>query len=350
MKDVKHCSISSVAFTLEVDAYERLLNYISSISERYTDNADGTEIVADIEARIAELILAVQPADRVVAKPLIDNIIAQMGSVDDICDPMDEHQSDAPPTPEEPKRRPARRLYRNVDDAPIGGVCSGIAAFIGCPASVVRLIALLLVFFGGASLWVYIILWILMPAATTARQKLEMRGEPITVSSIRDFYDSLATPQERKTIVGSAIAFIGRVILVLLKIILICIVAGLIVALVGVFIGMFSLCIYGGNFSSDITMGIVALSAAAVLLGLGIYTLSQVISSRTIKRRTVLSIFIVWLLLAMLTASISTLYHRDKVKEKIEEFSKEFKNNIKFEVQENKHVIIFEDCDTSHNN
>lgn len=105
MKEVKKCSISGVAFTMDADAYQELENYLDSLKKTYKDTPDGAEIVADIEARIAELILTTQDNTRVVEKPLILNIIHQMGSVEDIS----EESSDKKAT-EEP--RIPRRLYR----------------------------------------------------------------------------------------------------------------------------------------------------------------------------------------------------------------------------------------------
>ena len=84
MKEAKKCSISGVAFTMDADAYEALETYLESLKTTYKDTADGAEIVADIEARIAELILSAQDNTRIVEKPLILNIIRQMGSAEDI--------------------------------------------------------------------------------------------------------------------------------------------------------------------------------------------------------------------------------------------------------------------------
>lgn len=95
MKEVKKCSISGVAFTMDADAYQELENYLDSLKKTYKDTPDGAEIVADIEARIAELILTTQDNTRVVEKPLILNIIHQMGSVEDISEESSDKK--APP-------------------------------------------------------------------------------------------------------------------------------------------------------------------------------------------------------------------------------------------------------------
>ena len=73
MKEVKKCSISGVAFTMDIDAYETLGAYLESLKKSYKETPDGTEIVADIEARIAELILTEQDNTRVVEMPLIQH-------------------------------------------------------------------------------------------------------------------------------------------------------------------------------------------------------------------------------------------------------------------------------------
>ena len=79
MNEIKKCSIGGISFTLEQNAYDALCTYIDSLKAAYKDDPDGEEILADIEARIAELILNTQPADAVIARPLVDNIIKQLG-------------------------------------------------------------------------------------------------------------------------------------------------------------------------------------------------------------------------------------------------------------------------------
>ncbi len=56
------------------------------------------------------------------------------------------------------------RLYRSRDGV-VAGVCGGLAEHFGLKTSMLRLITLFLILFGGLSLWVYIILWLIMPKA-----------------------------------------------------------------------------------------------------------------------------------------------------------------------------------------
>lgn len=56
------------------------------------------------------------------------------------------------------------RLFR-APNGLIAGVCGGLAEFFGLDPSLVRIATLILILFGGLSLWAYIILWIVIPQA-----------------------------------------------------------------------------------------------------------------------------------------------------------------------------------------
>ncbi|MEG2491005.1 MAG: PspC domain-containing protein [Alistipes sp.] len=58
------------------------------------------------------------------------------------------------------------QLFRSSDNSVIAGVCGGIAAFFGLDVSLVRIVTLILILFGGLSLWVYILLWVIIPRAS----------------------------------------------------------------------------------------------------------------------------------------------------------------------------------------
>ena len=87
----------------------------------------------------------------------------------------------------ETKASSGRRLYRSVDDAMLGGVLSGVAAYFKINPLWTRLAFVLVLFgsFGFASL-VYILFWIMTPQARTATEKLQMAGKDVTVNSIKE--------------------------------------------------------------------------------------------------------------------------------------------------------------------
>lgn len=231
MNEIKKCSLSGIGFTLEKEAYNRLSDYLKSLKEAYKNSADCDEILADIEARIAELILSAQSdAQCVVCLPLIENIIAQLGSPEDISG------EEAAPKTENNTRIP-RRLYRDVENSKLGGVCAGLAKYFGVEAVWIRLAMaspLILLVIGAPFLhWLsilggnlcsifvvtYLILWFAIPSAKSARQKLEMEGEAISAKSIADRQG--ATQEEKaKSSVASVVTTLGRVAVVALKIML----------------------------------------------------------------------------------------------------------------------------------
>ncbi|MBO7220932.1 MAG: PspC domain-containing protein [Alistipes sp.] len=231
MNDIKKCSISGVGFNFEKVAYERLNDYLASLKKAYANNPDSEEILADIEARIAELILSAQSnAQNVVCLPLIENIIAQLGSPEAISG--EEEQPKA-----ESNTRIPRRLYRDMENSKLGGVCAGLAKYFGVEAVWLRLAMaspLILVVIGapfihwlsvlggnlfGVFVMTYLILWFAIPSAKSARQKLEMEGETISAKSIADRQG--ATQEEKaKSSVASAVTTLGRFIVIVMKILL----------------------------------------------------------------------------------------------------------------------------------
>jgi phage shock protein PspC (stress-responsive transcriptional regulator) len=231
MNDIKKCSISGVGFTIEKVAYERLNDYLASLKKAYANNPDSEEILADIEARIAELILSAQSnAQNVVCLPLIENIIAQLGSPEAISG--EEEQPKA-----ESNTRIPRRLYRDMENSKFGGVCAGLAKYFGVEAVWLRLAMaspLIFVVIGapflhwltvlggnlfGVFVMTYLILWFAIPSAKSARQKLEMEGETISAKSIADRQG--ATQEEKaKSSVASAVTTVGRFVVIIMKVLL----------------------------------------------------------------------------------------------------------------------------------
>ena len=77
-----------------------------------------------------------------------------------------------------------KKLYRNPDGKVLGGVSSGLANYFGIDKLTVRLLFVIGIFAGFAGPIIYIILWIITPEASSITEKLEMQGEPVTLSTI----------------------------------------------------------------------------------------------------------------------------------------------------------------------
>ena len=318
MKEVKKCSISGVAFTMDTDAYEALESYIESLKKSYANNPDGAEIIADIEARIAELILSAQDNTRVVERPLMLNIIRQMGSAEDISDQANDRDLhyDSPRIP--------RRLYRDTENAKLGGVCAGIGKFFDIDPVWVRLalfLPMLLSCFGGIPflfwfgplfgnlfgifLICYFIMWFAVPAARSARQKLEMNGERITAQSIGEVTAAAANNDpdaKARPIVAEAVSLFGKIVLFLLKIFAGVLVFGLIMGACALIIGLFAVVIGGpeqihlGKLADfSIWVPITGIFIVLIPVILMIYVLMCLIASRKPGGKTVLIIFLLWI-------------------------------------------------------
>ena len=231
MNEIKKCSISGVGFTFEKAAYDRLNNYLASLKEAYKNSPDSEEILADIEARIAELILSAQSdAQCVVTLPIIENIIEQLGSPEAISGEEEKAGNNS-------ESRIPRRLYRDLENAKLGGVCAGLAKYFGVDAVWIRLAMaspLILVVIGAPFLhWLstlggnlcavffitYLILWFAIPEAKSARQKLEAEGKPISASTIANRQG--ATQEEQaKSSVASVVTTFGRFMVIVMKVLL----------------------------------------------------------------------------------------------------------------------------------
>jgi len=61
-----------------------------------------------------------------------------------------------------------KRLYRDKSNDMLAGVCSGIAKYLDVDATIIRLVFVLFAFMGGGGLWIYLVLWVIMPEAPIA--------------------------------------------------------------------------------------------------------------------------------------------------------------------------------------
>ena len=194
MKKLVNITIGSVVFSVEEDAYKTLASYLDAIRGHFQDSDSQEEIVDDIELSIAEKFSKKKVA--VIRSKDVDAIISDMGTIKDFKEMGEE---DIEIRSDEHSRK--KKLYRNVDDQVIAGVASGIAAYFGIDPVFVRLAFVASIFFSGIGVFVYLVLWLVMPAAETMSQKLEMQGDPVTLHELEKMVkDKLPDDvQERKS-------------------------------------------------------------------------------------------------------------------------------------------------------
>lgn len=178
-------NISGIIFHIEEDAFDKLSKYLSTIKGYFSKTDGGNEIMSDIEARIAEMLQGKTSAiKQVVLMSDVDSVIETMGKPEEFVEGASETSNEEESESEYNSEPSKKRLFRDPDHKAVGGVCSGIAAYFDIDLVWIRLAMFLLIFFGGLSLWVYIILWIVIPEAKTTADKLAMKGEKIDINNI----------------------------------------------------------------------------------------------------------------------------------------------------------------------
>ncbi|MGE4585759.1 MAG: PspC domain-containing protein [Mangrovibacterium sp.] len=187
MKKTFTINISGSVFHIEEDAYEKLREYLHMLSLHFGSEADGREILQDIEARIAELFEKKMEAEGkdVILDSWVDEVICRMGKPEDFTEgeAAEEEKNEEPAASS--GYRVKRRMYRDPDHRVLGGVCSGMGAYFNIDPVVLRIIFFILFWISaGIALLVYLMLWIAVPKAKTTAEKLEMRGQEATVSNI----------------------------------------------------------------------------------------------------------------------------------------------------------------------
>lgn len=187
-------NIAGFVFNVEEQAYEKLNHYLSAIKSNFHDETERDEIMEDIEARIAELFQEkLSNRKEVIIESDVDLVIDVMGKPEDYLsdeDPIQEKSNQQNTFTEEDKnwynQTKSKRLYRDESDAVVGGVCSGLAYYVNIDPILIRIAFIILTLIGGSGVLFYIILWIVMPSAKTTAEILEMKGEPVTLDSIKD--------------------------------------------------------------------------------------------------------------------------------------------------------------------
>jgi phage shock protein PspC (stress-responsive transcriptional regulator) len=193
MNKTVNINLGGMVFHIDEDAYQKLSRYFDAI-KRSLSNANGQdEIIKDIELRIAELISEKHNSDKqVISIKEIDEIITVMGQ------PEDYRIEDDATTSSNTYNdiRTNKKLYRDKENSMVGGVLAGLGHYFGIDKVWLRILFLVMVLAWGTGVLAYIILWIVMPEAVTTAEKLEMKGEPVTISNIekkvREEFDTVS--------------------------------------------------------------------------------------------------------------------------------------------------------------
>ncbi|MFC7358292.1 PspC domain-containing protein [Jejudonia soesokkakensis] len=290
MKKTVNINLAGTFFHIDEDAFGKLQRYLQAIKRSLTEPQGSDEIMRDIEARIAELFSEkVETTSQVISLKELDEVIAVMGQPEDYS--VDEELfEETPPAASHHRRYDTsyKQLFRDVDNKFISGVSSGLAHYLRIDALWVRLIWILLTFItSGLAIPVYILMWILVPAAVTTSDKLKMTGEPINISNIekkfKEGYESVADKvknadydkygQKVKSGASGFFSGLGNVLLVVLKIFVklfgLFLIFVAISVLLGLVVGLFtlgSLDLWGSGEVMDYVSAVIETSTTPVWL------------------------------------------------------------------------------------
>ncbi len=196
MNKTVNINIGGLFFHIDEDAYQKLSRYFDAIKRSLSNSSGKDEIMKDIEMRVAELLTEQQKSDKhVINLKDVDQVVTVMGQPEDYRIDDDNQEPSSTNFTSSPSGR--KKLYRDKDNGLIAGVCTGLGHYFGIDSVWIKIMFLIFVFAGfGTGVIAYFILWIATPKAITTAEKLEMTGEPVTISNIekkvREEYENVS--------------------------------------------------------------------------------------------------------------------------------------------------------------
>ena len=212
MDKTKNISLGGFSFLIEENAYTALSQYLAEVRQHLQHNSDHDEIIFDVEQRMAELLKDRTANREVIMHQDVLYLIEVLGKPEQYVEDEEADKATNAATEATAKAFSTNKpLYRDIDDCKIGGVLSGMAHYFNISPTMLRIafaVCLILSFvvsyrwiflFNGVS-WaiiiLYILLWMIVPAAVTTAQKLEMQGAAVTLDSLASYKSSSTSSTE----------------------------------------------------------------------------------------------------------------------------------------------------------
>jgi phage shock protein PspC (stress-responsive transcriptional regulator) len=186
-------NIGGFVFNIEEEAYQKLYQYLSAIKKNFKSSEDREEIMHDIEQRIAEIFKLRNIQKEVIVDRDIDFVIETMGKPEDYVSEGFEEPStiNLGKNMSQGSENLDKRLFRDTENSVLGGVCSGLSQYLNIDVTVIRLLWIFVAIFLGFGILIYLILFFVVPEAKTTADKLQMKGQSVTVESIIDHFNKL---------------------------------------------------------------------------------------------------------------------------------------------------------------
>ncbi len=184
MNRIQYINLATLPFAIDEDAYKMLELYLHSLESHFSHSEGCREIMDDIETRLAELFQEKLKGRSIISKAMVQECISIMGTPETFAADMDElHQTGHR---QGTLFHQNKRLFRDMEDCKLAGVCSGLSHYFGIGDPVWMRLTFLAMTFMGFGLIIYIALWIVVPEARTSADRLAMKGDPINFQNIAD--------------------------------------------------------------------------------------------------------------------------------------------------------------------
>jgi len=181
MKITVSINLGGYSFNIDEDAYAELKMYLKNLELHFAGEESSSEILSDIETRMAELFrIKITTFKQVINIEDVKQVISILGTPEDISDKEEPSAHDKFSSPG------YHRMYRDPDHRIIGGVCAGMGAYWNIDPIIIRIIFVALALAGGLGVLVYLILYIVLPEAKSTAQKIEMKGNPVNIHNIKE--------------------------------------------------------------------------------------------------------------------------------------------------------------------
>lgn len=186
MKKTLTVNLGGTVFHIDEDAYQLLDKYLANLRIHFRKEEGSEEILNDFEMRISELFNErIRLGYEVITIEHVEEVIKRMGKPEEIFDGEETQNEKEQPRQEHEMAGSQKKLMRDPDNRVLGGVAGGIGAYMGWDVTAIRLVMILLLFVPYAPIvFLYLILWLVMPLARTAADKLIMRGKSVTLENI----------------------------------------------------------------------------------------------------------------------------------------------------------------------
>lgn len=187
MKKVININLGGMPYIIDEDAYEYLNNYFDSLRRHFSASDGCEEIIYDIELRMSELFQEQLKSKQIITMNELTGVIEIMGKPEDFgAEAVDmDSQATYQQHGETKFHRTGKKLFRDTENKMLGGVCSGLSAYLGIDDPLwLRILFAISICMFGVGLLPYVLLWLVVPEAKSSADKLSMKGEPINIDNI----------------------------------------------------------------------------------------------------------------------------------------------------------------------